>query len=112
MSGVPAGATTVNTTQNGTTVQISVGGTVSLVGFPSSWEPKSPDPAVLTNPPTPVDPVDCKHPPGGTCPLPPLNYVAKAKGTVKLTAHRAQCGEARPCVPPESYDFALTVVVK
>jgi hypothetical protein len=110
--GVPAGAVTVTTTQNGATIHLANGATLSLVGFPSSWQPKSPDPAVLADPLTPIEPIQCKVPPGGTCPLPPLNYKAKAPGTVKLTAHRSQCGEARACVPPESYDFALTVIVK
>lgn len=108
---VPAGAKTVTTAQNGSTVQIAVGDTVSLVGFPSTWQPKSSDVGVLANPPKPAAVLVCQRPPGGECPLGPMNFVAKAKGTVKLAAHRTQCGEARACVPPNSYDFVLTVVV-
>jgi hypothetical protein len=109
--GVPPGAVTGTVGGNGDTVHVAVGGTLSLIGFPSDWLPTTSDASVLANPPLPIDPVSCQKPPGVPCPLPPLNYKAVAKGTVKLTAHRTQCGEARPCVPPESYDYALTVVV-
>jgi hypothetical protein len=90
---------------------VAVGGLVSLTGFPSNWVPQTSDGSVLVNAPLPVDPARCGKPPGVPCQLPPLNYKAMSKGTVKLTAHRTQCGEARPCVPPEGYDFVLTVVV-
>ena len=101
-TGRPAMTVTATTQQNGGTVHVALGGTLSLVGFPSNWQPQTTDPAVLADPPLPVDPAMCKTPPGVPCQLPPLNYKAMAKGTVKVTAHRTQCGEARPCVPPES----------
>ena len=102
----------VYSTQNGQTVHVAVGGQVALVGFPSSWLPTSSDEAVLSDTSAATQHQPCKNqPPGMQCTEPTLTYPAKAKGTVKLTAHRTQCGEARACVPPESYDFVLTVVV-
>ena len=99
-------------TQNGQTVHVAVGGQVALVGFPSSWLPTSSDETVLSDTPAATEHQPCKgQPPGMECTEPTLTYPAKAKGTVKLTAHRTQCGEARACVPPEGYDFVLTVVV-
>jgi len=109
--GAPAGATVVTVEQNGSTVHVAVGGVVSLVSFPSSWLPTSSDPAVLADPATAPVPIVCRHPMGSDCPLPAVNFTAKAKGTARLTAHRNQCGEARPCGAPDAKDFVLTVVV-
>lgn len=113
-----AGATDVTVAQNGTTVHIPVGGTVALVDFPSNWFPRSSDPSVLGDPPVTPGPSACAdraaaatNPPGVPCTQVPLDYAGKKAGTAVLTAHRTQCGEARPCVAPESYDFRLTVVV-
>lgn len=111
------GPTQVTVAQNGTTVHVAVGTTVALVDFPSNWFPRSSDPGVLADPPVTPGRALCKekaeaaNPPGVPCTQIPLDYVAKRAGTAVLTAHRAQCGEARPCVAPEMNDFDLTVVV-
>jgi hypothetical protein len=92
---------------------VRAGGQVALVDFPSSWLPTSSNESVVSDTGAVAGHHPCVgRPPGIDCTVPLMTYPAKAKGTIKLSAHRTQCGEARRCVPPDSYDFVIIVVVE
>jgi hypothetical protein len=107
--------TAVHESDSGKTVHVPVGGVVNLVDFSSFWSvPQASDPSVLATSTT----QDAWRQTCGTglhaqlgCTIPSTPYRAVKAGTVQLTASRTQCGEAMPCKPPNSYSFAVTVVV-
>ena len=107
--------TVVHEVDNGKTVHVPVGGVLNLVDFSSFWSlPQASDPSVLATSAT----QDTWRLACGTglhaelgCVIPSTPYRAVKAGTVRLTASRTQCGEAMPCRPPNSYSFAVTVVV-
>jgi hypothetical protein len=78
--------------------------------FPWPAQPKSTNPAVLEPGISPMY-IACR-PPGSACMGPPMTFVARARGTAQIVAHRDMCGEARRCVPPADWtDVRVTIVV-
>ena len=114
-AGAVSSVTVVHETDNGTTVHVKVGGEVILEDFSSLWGvPASSSEAVLSDASAKDGRPGCASamkPPGQGCHVPQILYKAAAAGTATIKAHRDQCGEAMRCVPPNSSDFAITVVV-
>lgn len=102
----------VHESDNGMTVDVAVGGRVLLEGFSSAWKGLTSTSEAVVSDAAVRRPACTAKPIGTPCTLPTLMYSATGKGTVTLSAHRTQCGEARMCAPPaDAADFTLTIVV-
>ncbi|NUP53049.1 MAG: hypothetical protein HOW97_37875 [Catenulispora sp.] len=96
--------------QNGATIHVALGQEVEAELFPWPAQPKSTDPTVLQPGVSPMY-IACR-PPGTSCTQPPTTFVAHARGTAQIVAHRDMCGEARRCVTPVDWtDIRITIVV-
>ncbi|MFG2698903.1 hypothetical protein [Kitasatospora sp. NPDC048407] len=73
------------------------------------WSPAtSTDPGLLapTGEPSTAAAPSCR--PGSGCGTVTTAFTARTAGSVRLTAHRSSCGEAKPC-PPGGQDFTVEV---
>ena len=104
----PSGATTVTVseTDNGQTIGVRRGGTVTLVLHSTYWQVTgSSDDAVLAaddQPTTTAPPPGTGCVPGGGCGTVTARYTARAGGTATISARRSTCGEAMACRPDQT----------
>ncbi|KDN88151.1 hypothetical protein [Kitasatospora cheerisanensis] len=106
-----AGPVVLDETADRTRVTVAAGSTVRTELHSTYWSPAtSTDPALLApaGPPSTAAGPSCQ--PGGGCGTVTTAFTARTPGTVRLTAHRSSCGEAKPC-PPGEQDFTVEVEV-
>lgn len=95
---------TVSEPDNGSTVSVPAGTTLTLVLHSTYWtiDPSS-NPAVLAERGSPtVDPQTQGCVPGQGCGTVTARFGAVAAGTATISAHRSSCGEALRCTPDQS----------
>ncbi|MFD8596703.1 hypothetical protein ACFV1L_17040 [Kitasatospora sp. NPDC059646] len=106
-----AGPVVLDESADRTRVTVAPGTTVRTELHSTYWSPAtSTDPALLapTGAPSTAPGPSCR--PGGGCGTVTTAFTARTPGTVRLTAHRSSCGEAKPCAPGEQ-DFTVEVNV-
>ncbi|GAA2790334.1 hypothetical protein GCM10010441_14390 [Kitasatospora paracochleata] len=96
---------------NHTRVTVAVGATVRTDLHSTYWSPvTSSDPNLLAPTGTPSTSAVPSCRPGAGCGTVTTGFVARATGSVRLTARRTSCGEAKPC-PPDQQDYTVDVDV-
>ncbi|GAA1252043.1 hypothetical protein GCM10009665_48480 [Kitasatospora nipponensis] len=95
-----------------TTVRLGVGATVRVELHSTYWSQATSSAPGLLEPtaaaPSPSTAPTCR--PGAGCGTVSGAFVARAAGSVQLTAQRSSCGEAKPCAPDQQ-TFTVTVEI-
>ncbi|MFI9787023.1 hypothetical protein ACIHEI_26480 [Kitasatospora sp. NPDC051984] len=105
----PSGPVVLDESADRTHITVAPGTVVRTELHSTYWSPAtSTDPGLLapTGEPSTAAAPSCR--PGSGCGTVTTAFTARTAGSVRLTAHRSSCGEAKPC-PPGGQDFTVEV---